>query len=35
MVFAHRVLRSRPQLALRLGQLVALIGGGLVLSTVL
>ena len=35
MVFAHRVLRSRPQLALRLGQLVALIGGGMVLSTVL
>jgi len=35
MAFAHRVLKSRPQLALRLGQLVALIGGGLVLSTVL
>jgi len=35
MGFAHRVLKSRPQLALRLGQLVALIGGGLVLSTVL
>ena len=35
MAFAHRVLKSRPQLAMRLGQLVALIGGGLVLSTVL
>ena len=35
MAFAHRVLKSRPQLALRLGQLVALIGGGLVLSIVL
>ena len=35
MGFAHRVLKSRPQLALRLGQLVALIGGGLILSTVL
>ena len=35
MGFAHRVLKSRPQLAMRLGQVVALIGGGLVLSTVL
>ena len=35
MGFAPRVLKSRPQLALRLGQLVALIGGGLILSTVL
>jgi urease accessory protein len=34
MAFAHVVLKSRPQLALRLGQLVAVIGGGLVLSTV-
>ena len=35
MAFAHRVLKSRPHVALRLGQLVALVGGGLVLSTVL
>jgi len=35
MSFAHRVLKSRSQLALRLGQLVVVIGGGLVLSTVL
>ena len=35
MSFAHFVLKSRPQLACRLGQLVAVIGGGLVLSTVL
>lgn len=32
---AHFLLKSRPTLALRLGQLVALVGGGLVLSTVL
>lgn len=35
MSFAHFVLKSRPLLAHRLGQLVALIGGGLVLSSVL
>jgi len=35
MAFAHFVLKTRPQLALRLGQLTALIGGGLVLSSVL
>ncbi|WP_305073741.1 HupE/UreJ family protein [Propionivibrio sp.] len=35
MGFAHFVLKNRPTLALRLGQLVAVIGGGLVLSTVL
>ena len=35
MIFAHAVLRTRPQLAVRLGQFTALIGGGLVLSTVL
>ena len=35
MGFAHLVLKNRPQLALRLGQLVAVVGGGLVLSTVL
>ena len=35
MSFAHFVLKSRPQLTRRLGQLVAVIGGGLVLSTVL
>ncbi len=35
MGFAHVVLKNRPRLTLRLGQLVALIGGGLVLSTVL
>ena len=34
MAFAHRVLRSRPRLALRIGQLVAAVGGGLVLSTI-
>ncbi len=32
---AHFVLKNRPMLALRLGQLVAVVGGGLVLSTVL
>ena len=32
---AHFVLETRPTLALQLGQLVAVIGGGLVLSTVL
>ena len=35
MAFAHAVLKHRPRLALRLGQLVAVAGGGLVLSTVL
>ena len=35
MAFAHLVLKSRPQLALRLGQLVAVLGGGLVLTAVL
>lgn len=35
MTLAHFVLRRRPHLALRVGQLVAVIGGGLVLSTVL
>ncbi len=35
MGLAHFVLRNRPQLALRLGQLVAIVGGGLILSTVL
>lgn len=35
MGIAHFVLRNRPTLALRLGQLVAVVGGGLVLSTVL
>ena len=35
MLFAHAVLRTRPQLAVRLGQFTALVGGGLVLSTVL
>jgi urease accessory protein len=35
MSFAQFVLKGRPQLALRVGQLVAVIGGGLVLSTVL
>ena len=35
MGFAHFVLKNRPALALHLGQLVALVGGGLVLSTVL
>ena len=35
MTFAHFVLKSRPQLARRLGQLVAVLGGGLVLSAVL
>lgn len=35
MTFAHFVLRSRPQLALRLGQLVAVLGGGLIVSAVM
>ena len=35
MAFAHFVLKSRPRLACRLGQLVAVLGGGLVLSSVL
>jgi urease accessory protein len=35
MGLAQFVLKNRPTLALRLGQLVAVIGGGLVLSTVL
>jgi hypothetical protein len=35
MGFAHFVLKSRPTLALRLGQFVAIVGGGLVLSAVL
>ena len=35
MGFAHFVLKHRPMLALRLGQIVTVIGGGLVLSTVL
>ena len=35
MASAHFVLRSRPQLAIRLGQVAAILGGGLVLSTVL
>jgi urease accessory protein len=35
MSFAHFVLKGRPQLALRVGQLVAVVGGGLVLSTIL
>ena len=35
MAFAHRVLKNRPQLALRFGQLVAMIGGGLMLLNVL
>ena len=35
MAFAHLVLKSRPRLTLRLGQLVAVVGGGLMLSTVL
>lgn len=35
MTFAHFVLKSRPRLACRLGQLVAVLGGGLVLSSVL
>ena len=35
MAFAHLVLKSRPRLTLRLGQLVAVLGGGLMLSTVL
>ena len=35
MAFAHFVLKSRPRLAHRLGQLVAVLGGGLVLSSVL
>ncbi len=35
MGLAHFVLKNRPTLALRLGQLVAIVGGGLVLSTVL
>ncbi|MFT3848234.1 MAG: HupE/UreJ family protein [Propionivibrio sp.] len=35
MTFAHFVLKSRPRLAMRLGQVAAVIGGGLVLSTVL
>ena len=35
MSLAHFVLKNRPALALRLGQIVAVIGGGLVLSTVL
>jgi len=35
MGFAHRVLKNRPQLALRFGQLVAMIGGGLMLLNVL
>ena len=35
MAFAHFVLRSRPQLALRLGQVVAVLGGGLIVSAVM
>ena len=35
MGFAHFVLKNRPTLALHLGQLVAFVGGGLVLSAVL
>jgi urease accessory protein len=35
MGIAHFVLKNRPTLALRLGQIVAVVGGGLVLSTVL
>ena len=35
MAFAHLVLKNRPRLTLRLGQLVAVLGGGLMLSTVL
>ena len=35
MSFAHFVLKSRPRLACRVGQLVAVLGGGLVLSSVL
>ena len=35
MTFAHFVLKNRPTLALRLGQFVAVLGGGLVLSAVL
>ena len=35
MTLAHFVLKSRPQLTFRLGQLVAVFGGGLVLSAVL
>ena len=35
MAFAHFVLKSRPRLACRVGQLVAVLGGGLVLSSVL
>ena len=35
MGFAHFVLKSRPLLTRRVGQSVALIGGGLILSTVL
>ena len=35
MGLAHFVLKNRPTLALRLGQLIAVVGGGLVLSTVL
>ena len=35
MAFAHLVLKNRPKLALRLGQLVAVLGGGLILSAAL
>ena len=35
MSFAQRFLKGRPQLARHFGQLVAVIGGGLILSTVL
>ncbi len=35
MSFAHFVLRNRPQLALRLGQAVTVLGGGLILSAVM
>ena len=35
MAFAHSLLKSRPHLARRFGQFVALLGGGLVLSAVL